>query len=264
MPPAKRLYERATAALGPLDPLWHVDDDCALFAGPLQFNASHRHSVPVHVAGLYAPFALRISGGRWSRCGAAVVPAGKSYELDVGGMPLAVFYLEPSLAGVDALAPLVRDAREVDGALIGASGELSLLRELYESRSSPKWAGVALDDLLRFSQLRAARTLDPRVCRIVEQMPIRYDERTPVADIARTVGLSPSRFQHLFAEEVRVPFRRYRGWHRLRAAIREIVHGSNFTAAAHAAGFADQAHFSHDFRRTFGAPASHSLSRVRR
>jgi AraC-like DNA-binding protein len=67
----------------------------------------------------------------------------------------------------------------------------------------------------------------------------------------------------VFAEHVGVPFRRYRAWHRLRAAIREIVEGSNFTTAAHAAGFADQAHFAHDFRRTFGAPASRSLGRVR-
>jgi len=51
-----------------------------------------------------------------------------------------------------------------------------------------------------------------------------------------------------------VPFRRYRAWHRLRAAIREVAGGSSFTAAAHAAGFADQAHFTRVFSRTFGAP----------
>jgi AraC-like DNA-binding protein len=49
----------------------------------------------------------------------------------------------------------------------------------------------------------------------------------------------------------------------MRAAIREIVNGSSFTRAAHAAGFADQAHFAHDFRRTFGAPASRSLTNLR-
>ena len=39
---------------------------------------------------------------------------------------------------------------------------------------------------------------------------------------------------------------------------------SNFTEAAHAAGFADQPHFARDFRRRFGAPASPGLSSVRR
>jgi AraC-like DNA-binding protein len=260
---SKRLYERAAAAMGGLAPLWHVDHGLAFFAGPLHFNASHQHSVPVYIAGLYAPFGLRISDGRWQCCHAAVIPAATSYALDVGGNPLAVLYLEPNVAGADALMPLLRNTREVDGAVIGASGETLLMRELYEARSASKWAGAAMDDLLRFSEKRSTRTLDPRVRRVVEEMHVRYDDRQPVAEVARSVDLSPSRFQHVFAAQVGVPFRRYRAWHRLRAAIGEIVRGSNFTTAAHAVGFADQAHFSHDFRRTFGATASQGLARVR-
>jgi hypothetical protein len=41
-------------------------------------------------------------------------------------------------------------------------------------------------------------------------------------------------------------FRRYRAWRRVRVAINEIVKGSRFTTAAHAAGFADQAHFTNE------------------
>jgi AraC-like DNA-binding protein len=84
-------------------------------------------------------------------------------------------------------------------------------------------------------------------------------EELSAAAAASTVGLSPSRFQHLFTQEVGVPFRRYRGWQRLRAAIREAAHGTSLTAAAHAAGFADQAHFSRAFRLAFGAPPSRGL-----
>jgi AraC-like DNA-binding protein len=46
-------------------------------------------------------------------------------------------------------------------------------------------------------------------------------------------------------------------------AIGEVVKGSRFTTAAHAAGFADQAHFTNDFRRTFGGPPSLSLLGIR-
>ncbi|MFD1333657.1 helix-turn-helix domain-containing protein, partial [Methylopila musalis] len=81
---------------------------------------------------------------------------------------------------------------------------------------------------------------------------------------ARAAGLSVSRLQHLFTAEIGVSFRRYRRWTRMRRAIAEIVGGASFTAAAHAAGYADQPHFARDFRRTFGAPASRSLSGVRR
>ena len=50
----------------------------------------------------------------------------------------------------------------------------------------------------------------------------------------------------------------------MRAAVRDVVGGSNLTTAAHAAGYCDQAHFAHEFRRIFGAPASRSLANVRR
>ncbi|MFJ5489383.1 helix-turn-helix domain-containing protein, partial [Hansschlegelia beijingensis] len=90
------------------------------------------------------------------------------------------------------------------------------------------------------------------------------EEGVSVPELARLCGLSASRLQHLFASEVGVPIRRYRAWSRMRGAIAEIVAGASFTQAAHAAGFADQAHFAHDFRRTFGAAASRSLRGVRR
>ena len=72
--------------------------------------------------------------------------------------------------------------------------------------------------------------------------------------MAATAGLSASRFQHVFSREVGVPFRRYRAWQRMRAAIRQIVAGCSFTAAAYAAGFADQAHIS---PTTSAAPSAH-------
>ncbi|WP_244500390.1 helix-turn-helix domain-containing protein [Methyloceanibacter methanicus] len=61
-----------------------------------------------------------------------------------------------------------------------------------------------------------------------------------------------------------VPFRRYRAWCRMRAAIAAVLDGCNLTDAAHAAGFADQPHFSRDFRRFFGAPPHHGLADARR
>jgi len=259
----QRLYERVATRPGESDALWHVDEWRTFFAGPLDYNASHQHGAPVYLAGLYGSFGLRVEGGEWLTCRTAVIPAGVRHELNLGGDPLAVYYIEPDIAGVDALTPLVRNAREVHGALVGRTGEVSLLRALYEDRAGTRWAGPALTDLLGFGMRQAVRRIDPRVSRVVATLYGRFDELTPVARIAGSAGLSASRFQHLFTQQVGVPFRRYRAWHRMRAAIREIVRGSSFTRAAHAAGFSDQAHFAHDFRRTFGAPASRSLAKVR-
>lgn len=259
----KRLYERAAAAPAALDPLWYFGEGRGVFAGPLHYNAAHSHSIPVYIAGLHGAFGLRISAEKWLACRAAVIPAGKSYELDAGGDPLAVFYIEPNIANVDALTPLIRNTREVQGALIGTADGISLIREFYDDPSSAKWAGLALDSVVEFSRRRATRALDPRIVSVVERMHHCYDDLAPVAQVASSVGLSASRFQHVFTQEVGVPYRRYRSWHRLRAAIRDVVAGSDFTTAAHAAGFYDQAHFAHGFRRSFGAPASGSLVAAR-
>jgi AraC-like DNA-binding protein len=241
---------------------WHVDDGHALFAGPLHRNALHRHSVPVYLAGLYGTFPLRIDGAEWLSCRTAAIPAGMAYEFDMGGEPLAVFYVEPNVAGVDALTPLVDGAQEVGGALIGTKGAVAPFRQLYESRASGE-IGAVLKELIDFSKRRSGRPMDPRVSRAVDSLQRHHGDLTPVEEIAAVVGLSASRFQHVFTQNVGVPFRRYRAWHRLRAAIREVTHGASYTAAAHAAGFADQAHFARDFRRTFGAPASQGLSKRR-
>jgi AraC-like DNA-binding protein len=257
------LYKRAAPRGGALDAVWHVEEGRTFFCGPLDYNANHQHGAPVYLAGLYGTFGLRIEGSEWLSVRTAVIPAGIRHELNLGGNPLAVFYIEPDLAGVHALTPLVRDSCEVNGALVGRTGEVAPLRALYEDRASASWIAPALIDLLGFGRRRAIRQIDPRVSTVIANLYARSDQLTPVGQVAAAAGLSPSRFQHLFTNEVGVPFRRYRAWHRMRAAIRKIVQGSSFTRAAHAAGFADQAHFAHDFRRTFGAPASRSLTNIR-
>ncbi len=259
----QRLYERATAPDGPLDALWHLDRSRTLFIGPLIYNGSHQHGAPVFLAGLHGAFGLRVRNGSWLTCRTAVIPAGVLHELDVGGNPIAVLYIEPSTAGIHALTPLVGNSCETDGVLIGSAGEIAPMRALYEDRNSLQWTAEALGDLLGFARQRERDVIDGRIAHAVEIMRERPDDLALVTGLAGEVGLSASRFQHLFTQSVGVPFRRYRAWARMRAAIGEIVSGSNFTTAAHAVGFSDQAHFAHDFRRTFGAPASISLSKVR-
>jgi AraC-like DNA-binding protein len=242
--------------------LWHIEDHRSIFAGPLRYNAAHSHSVPVLIGGLYGKFSIRRAGAAWTLAQAAVVDAGVPYELDVGGEPVSVIYLEPSTGGSELLQPLLGAAEATPGVLIGQCRVRSLLRELYEDGYAVGWAGEALDDVLRVADRGAGNPLDPRIARVVSSLRQETQSR-PASMQAAAVGLSSSRFQHLFAAEVGVPFRRYRSWCRLRTAIREVVKGRSLTTAAHAAGFADQAHFSRVFRRTFGAPPSASLTCVR-
>lgn len=261
MQPRSKLNECATSSPLP-GPLWRIDPERTLFVGPLSYNAPHQHGAPVFLAGIYGPFGLR-SGATWHSCRTAIVPAGLPHELHVGHSPIGVFYIEPTLSGVGTFRCLMHDTREVDGVLLGARGDLTVMRQLWEDPSSAGWTNLALDDLMSFCRPAAADSADPRVGEAMKALFCRPHAVTSATDLAARVGLSSSRFQHLFTRGVGVPFRRYRAWIRMRRAISEIVDGSNFTSAAHAAGFADQAHFNNDFRRTFGAPPSVSLRGLR-
>ena len=260
-----RLYERAEKNIAEFDALWDIRDGRTFFTGPLGNIASHQHGAPVFLAGPYGRFRLRLQGGKWLSCRTAVIPAGVLHELDIGGDPLSVFYIEPNIAGVNALIRLTRQTKEIDGALVGSGGEISFMRDLYEDRYNPGWSSEPLADLLGFATHRAGgNKIDPRISQVMAFLAERSDDLTSVTALAESVGLSGSRFQHLFTEQVGVPFRRYRSWNRMRKALVEILTGANFTTAAHKAGFADSAHFNHDFRKTFGAPPSVSLLNLAR
>ncbi|HVJ78595.1 MAG TPA: AraC family transcriptional regulator [Hyphomicrobium sp.] len=257
------MYKRAISNAVDQRPLWYVGEGLSTFAGPLRHNQLHSHSVPVLLTGLYGTFRFRSEKGHWAVCRRALVPAGRLYEFDMAGEPLSVIYLEPTVGGAGVLAPLVSNADEFDGVLHGHADDLGALRLLYEDQSSATWAREALIDLVQAARPRERRDLDLRIMRVVRALQSSAMAGASADDAARSVGLSASRFQHLFTADAGIPFRRYRAWRRMLRAIREIVSGANLTNAAHAAGYADQAHFAREFRRTFGASASAGIAGAR-
>ncbi|KLK90450.1 hypothetical protein AA309_25575 [Microvirga vignae] len=101
-----------------------------------------------------------------------------------------------------------------------------------------------------------ASTLDLRIARTLDWLTSRISEGVGLAEAAAIACLSESRFSHLFAAEVGLPFRTYLLWRRLMLAVERISAGTSLTVAAHEAGFADSAHFSRTFHRMFGIPAA--------
>jgi AraC-like DNA-binding protein len=175
------------------------------------------------------------------------------HALDFGGDPIAALYIEPDIGGLQALAPLLDNSSLAGGAIVGSCGEISYLRMLFEDRPGKQQVDAGVAELIGPSKKRSRENgLDPRIKRAVRDLRACSDDIMPVAWIAETAGLSSSRFQHLFSAQVGVPYRRYRSWSRMRVAIREIAMGRSCTMAAHAAGYADLAHFTRDCRRTFG------------
>jgi len=99
--------------------------------------------------------------------------------------------------------------------------------------------------------------LDSRVACALEYFQTDPTHRFTAAEISSEVALSPSRFAHLFREQLGLPVRRYLLELRLRRALLQVADGNSLTTSAHSAGFADSAHLSRTFRRMTGiAPSS--------
>lgn len=111
----------------------------------------------------------------------------------------------------------------------------------------------------------ASSPVDARVRRVLRWVDAqehagRFDEVT-LAGALELVGLSESRFAHVFSEQVATPWRSYLVWRRALVAASWVSSGSTLTEAAHRAGYSDSAHLSRQFRALFGYAPSVALAR---
>lgn len=97
---------------------------------------------------------------------------------------------------------------------------------------------------------------DARVSKVIAWAASNLATPLRLADAAAVAGLSPDRLRHVFVRHTGLPFRTYVLWLRLLKATEAFARGESLTHAAHAAGFADSAHLSRTFRRTFGIAAA--------
>ncbi|AOE85121.1 AraC family transcriptional regulator [Pseudomonas sp. TCU-HL1] len=115
------------------------------------------------------------------------------------------------------------------------------------------------DKVRQVLHLANAPALDPRLQAVLAALRESTHSRQY---LAKLVHLSPTRFSHWFVEQTGLPLRSYRKWSRLVGALQHIAAGRSLTEAAHAAGFADVAHFSRTFRNLFGVDPSSALGQV--
>lgn len=77
-----------------------------------------------------------------------------------------------------------------------------------------------------------------------------------IDDLVKHIGLSQSALERRFRRRIGVTPKRFAMLARFRRAVRLRGSGLDLTAVAHAAGYADQAHFTHDCRRITGSAPS--------
>jgi AraC-like DNA-binding protein len=172
---------------------------------------------------------------------------------------VAFVYIEPeSVAGRAAVRRLFDKRRlvSVDTALFG-----TLPAELLAAYRDPAITEARLVEIGRALVSRLSGeveipTLDERVSKVITWANAQLATPIRLADAAAVAGLSPDRLRHVFVRHTGLPFRTYVLWLRLLKAVEAFSRGESLTNAAHEAGFADSAHLSRTFRRTFGVTAA--------
>lgn len=138
-----------------------------------------------------------------------------------------------------------------------AEAEVTTLDRLWRDQTCGdelRAQGEAL--LARMTGATPPPPLDDRVVRLIAAIEAQPTGAVDFATASAGIYLSPSRLRHLFAEQVGMPFKSFVLWRRLMRAVATLGQGASVTEAAHDAGFADSAHLSRTYRRTFGLKAS--------
>lgn len=218
------------------------------FVGVTGDNTPHSHHA-VQLLLSEHPQPLWTAASGWQDVQGAVIGPELTHQLGSNGEPVRLLYIEPhSDAGRQLMTAL--DA----GLRVLTPSELQTTWRALDQSATPDQAVAQALALGRTGSgpLKGDREIEAWIAALPTPLP----ERLTAAACARQLGLSSSRFLHRFRAHTGLPLRPYLRWRRLLLALREAMQGASLTEAAHAAGFADAAHFTRTFRRHFGLAPS--------
>lgn len=203
--------------------LWLARDYCLLdgHSGDTRLHAHYAHQLLLARSGELQVF----SDGQLKQNQRLLLPSMHEHAFIEAGQPILALYLEPFSFRLEQLQHWLHDAPAEPQALI------------EQLQHWPKPA------------------LDVRVEQALQEIDQLLQEKIDASELAARVRLSLSQLERLFGDQVGLSVRRLVLWRRLRLALALVLAGSNLTEAAHAANFADSAHFSRTVRSMFGIQA---------
>lgn len=133
----------------------------------------------------------------------------------------------------------------------------NFLNLLHDSRNrSSFWSTLcenSLREIILLIAQRLSSRLDPRIEQTLQLLSISLKEKVRIDELAKAVGLSPSRLSHLFKQEMGISMLDYLNQMRLKQAALLLEHmGRTATEASLEAGFNNYNHFAALFRKLYG------------
>jgi AraC-like DNA-binding protein len=222
----------------------------ALYVGPSLGLDPHSGSVACLAAAAGGTFHVVVDGAPGPAVRTALIPPRLRHHVVADAELMAFCYLD---AGSDRHRACSDHMTGADGPIAyGHRHEQALCAaavELADADGARAWldlAGPRADH-------SPARATDPRIrdaLVVLREHSAANTVSTP--DLAAVVGLSQSRFLHLFRDHAGTSLRRYRLWLRMLRAAELLAARTDLTTAAVGAGFASPSHFSSAFHSMFG------------
>ncbi len=191
--------------------------------------------------------------GTWTEFKGAIVTPHRHHQFEAEGVTMAQLFIEPeTLEGrrlqqlcVEDITPLPEAQRQAMARLLAEA-----LRN--DAKADEMIAAARAATLLLAGAGAPCGNGDLRIDKAIAHIRSHIHAPITLGQAAAAAALSPGRFRHLFVAETGTSFRVYVLWMRLNVAIQFAMAGESWTAAAHAAGFADSAHLTRTFKRMFG------------
>jgi len=217
----------------------------------------HEHHAIQIVVAVEGTVGIQGKRGDWRMARGVIVRPDVVHSYNGNGALGAMIFVDPESAeGVWLKTSLRDDITGVPEPRIASCA--AQLRTFLESPLESREIGSLLRDCVQALCAGAppSRRLDERVTRVLAAIRTSDELRISIEDAAAMAFLSPSRFAHLFKQQVGLPFRRYMLWRKLTRAMLVIGRERTISTAAHEADFADAAHLTRTFYQMFGLPPS--------
>jgi AraC family transcriptional regulator len=190
----------------------------------------------------------------WQSYTVAGIPTRQPHTIDVTGSDFGIVVLiEPETREGRAIAQ-----RFLRGGIaeVGSGQVTELARAVFKPWLAGDREGTvaATRALVRgiAGDVEPQEATDERILKAVTFINSRLSNPITLDEVANHACLSPSRFRHLFSEQVGMGLRPYILWRRFILVWELGMYGKSLSEAAHAAGFADAAHLSRTSVRNFG------------
>ncbi len=201
--------------------------------------------------------ALCGNDGTWRESRGLIVRPDEEHSFDCNGALGVMLFVDPeSIEGAWVAASLREGIADIPDTRLD-----SMVRPLRAFAHGPD----GIEDVAALVRecvhglrpgLVPSRRFDTRVTKVLDAIRELDELRMSLEQAADIACLSPTRFAHVFKDQVGLPFSRYMLWRKLTRAMVAIASERTIGAAAHAADFADAAHLTRTFYQMVGMAPS--------